>query len=59
VTYYRYGSTSDPLGTIPAGYVIETYGSARVWYQVIYNGAYVYVHSSGLRTAIDYPRSVR
>ena len=57
VTYYRYASTSTPLGTIPAGLRIETYASARTWYQVRYNGSLVYVRSSGLRNYYDYPRS--
>ncbi len=59
ITYYRYGSESTPLGVIPAGTRIETYGSARTFYQVIYDGAAVYVHSSGLRNYFDYPRSAR
>ena len=59
ITYYRYGSTSTPLGVIPAGTRLVVDSSARTWYVVIYNGAGVYVHSSGLRNAISYPRSVR
>lgn len=56
-TYYRYASTSTPLGTIPSGLRIETYASARTWYQARYNGSLVYVHSSNLRNYYDYPRS--
>ena len=56
VGYYRYASTSDPLGTIPSGRRIEVYASARTWYQVIYNGSYVWVPSSALRNYYAYPR---
>ncbi|WP_439565159.1 cell wall-binding repeat-containing protein [Microcella sp.] len=59
LTYYRYGSTSTPLGVIPAGTLVAVDSSARTWYLVIYDGAAVYVQSSGLRNAIDYPRSSR
>ncbi len=58
VTYYRYSNSSTPLGTIPAGVLLETTESARTWYLVTYNGSGVWVHSSGLRNAIDYPRSL-
>ena len=58
VTYYRYSNSSTPLGTIPAGVRLETTESARTWYLVTYNGSGVWVHSSGLRNAIDYPRSL-
>ncbi|MER3387411.1 MAG: cell wall-binding repeat-containing protein [Microcella pacifica] len=54
--YYRYASTSDPLGTIPSGRRLEIYASARTWYQVIYNGSYVWVPSSALRNYYAYPR---
>lgn len=57
--FYRYASTSDRLGTIPAGVQLEVYASARTWYQVIYNGSYVYVPMTPLRDAIAYPRSAR
>lgn len=59
VTFYRYASTSAPLGTIPAGTNLEVYASARTWYQVIYNGSYVYVPMTALRDSIAYPRSAR
>lgn len=59
LTYYRYGSTSTPLGVMPAGALVAVDSSARTWYLVVYNGAAVYVQSSGLRNAIDYPRSSR
>jgi|GEM_PF-3134681 len=55
-TYYRYSSTSTPLGTLPSGHRIEIYASARTWYQVVHNGSYVWVRSSSLRNYHDYPR---
>ncbi|GAA1692460.1 hypothetical protein GCM10009792_10460 [Microcella alkalica] len=58
-TFYRHASTSAPLGTIPAGVRLEVYASARTWYQVVYNGRYVYVRMSALLDAIAYPRSAR
>jgi beta-lactamase class A len=30
-TYYRYGSTSTPLGTLPAGTRVSAHASARTW----------------------------
>ncbi|MBA4246783.1 MAG: hypothetical protein C0444_00595 [Microbacterium sp.] len=59
VTYFSDGNTSSPLGTIPADTVLAVTSSERTWYRVVYNGAGVFVHSSGLRNAVDYPRSVR
>jgi beta-lactamase class A len=56
-TYYRSASTSTPLGTIPAGTVVAIDSSVRTWYLVSYNGEWVYVRSSTLANAVDYPRS--
>ena len=56
-TYYRYGSTSTPLGTLPAGTRVSAYASARTWYQVrLSSGSLVYVRSADLRNYYDYPR---
>lgn len=56
-TYYRYGSTSAPLGTLPEGTRVEAYASARTWYQVrLSSGSLVYVRSADLRNYYDYPR---
>jgi len=57
ITYYRYASTSTPLGALAAGTRVEAYGSARTWYQVrLSNGNLVYVRSADLRNYYDYPR---
>ncbi len=57
VTYYRYASTSAPLGTLPSGTRVEAYASARTWYQVrLSNGSLVYIRSADLRNYYDYPR---
>lgn len=58
-TYFNSADTSTPLGTIPSGTVIAVDSSVRTWYRVIYNGSGVYVHSSALRNAVDYPQSIR
>ena len=58
-TYFTTADTSTPLGTIPSGTVIAVDSSVRTWYRVIYNGSGVYVHSSALRNAVDYPQSIR
>lgn len=55
--FYPAAGASTPLGTIPAGTVVAVDVSERTWYRVIYNGSGVFVRSSALRNAIDYPRS--
>jgi putative cell wall-binding protein len=56
-SYFAAASANTLLGTIPAGTVVAVDVSERTWYRVIYNGTGVFVHSSALRNAVDYPRS--
>lgn len=56
VTAYRYASTSDPITVLGAGTLVEVDASARTWYRVFFQGSALYVPSSALRNAIDYPR---
>lgn len=59
VTTYRYANTTEPVGTLAAGTRVEVYGSARTWYQLALPSGLVWVPSSALRNAHDYPRSTR
>jgi len=55
VATYAYAGSSQ-LGVIPSGTRVSAYASARDWYQVGYDGRYVYIHSSALRNYYDYPQ---
>lgn len=59
VTTYRYANTTEPVGTLAAGTRVEVYSSARTWYQLALPSGLVWVPSSALRNAHDYPRSTR
>lgn len=55
VAYYQNAGNTQ-LGVISAGQRVSAYASARDWYQVGYDGRYVYIHSSALRNYYEYPQ---
>ncbi|MFN4000504.1 serine hydrolase [Microcella sp.] len=52
---YRYAGRI-PLRGVPEGTRLIAQYSARLWYQVTYNGKTYYVHSGRVRNVYDYPR---
>ncbi|UTT62997.1 serine hydrolase [Microcella humidisoli] len=52
---YRYAGRI-PLRGVPEGTRLIARYSARLWYQVTYNGNTYYVHSGRVRNVYDYPR---